>query len=248
MGEEIKVVTRQETFNDLAVRELAKSRSACVCKIQFGRCDKTECAHCHIGQQYKNCYNQMTEYDRQRLSSYVAEQYAIDSRHPEGWMTHKHYVTYMLGIILAMLVFGILVILTVGMVLPGAGPDKDPPVPYDLDNKIIATIKATQQVVHDVNKDGEVNCIDYTTTFKILWDIHYPELKNNCLIVRNKGPGMHHLFIHIWYKGSHQIEIEPWARNPYRYTMQDNWTDIYDPKNNIYGETSRWLKEVKDGY
>ena len=39
---EMRLVTRQETFNDFAVRELAKGRSACICRIQFGRCKKKE--------------------------------------------------------------------------------------------------------------------------------------------------------------------------------------------------------------
>ena len=107
MSEEIRIVTRQETFNDLAVRELAEGRSACVCKLQFGRCDKTECAHCIIGQQYRNCYNAMNDYDRNRLAGYVAKQYAIDSKYPERWMTHAAYVRYFnkwYGIVIAFVV------------------------------------------------------------------------------------------------------------------------------------------------
>ena len=54
---EMRLVTRQETFNDFAVRELAKGRSACICCIQFGRCKKSECASCQIHAEYENCYN-----------------------------------------------------------------------------------------------------------------------------------------------------------------------------------------------
>ena len=28
--------------------------------------------------------------------------------------------------------------------------------------------------------------------------------------------------------------------------MTDNWTEVYNPNNNIYGETERWLKEIKN--
>ena len=65
MENELKFVHREETFNDLAVRELAAGRSACICRIQFGRCTKDECASCDIGRQYRNCYNQMNDYDKQ---------------------------------------------------------------------------------------------------------------------------------------------------------------------------------------
>lgn len=52
MENEFRFVHREETFNDLAVRELAAGRSACICRIQFGRCTKDECTSCEIGRQY----------------------------------------------------------------------------------------------------------------------------------------------------------------------------------------------------
>lgn len=248
MGEEIKVVTRQETFNDLAVRELAKTRSACICRLQFKRCDKAECAHCEIGKQYRNCYNAMNDYDRNRLAGYIAERYAIDSRNPEHWMNHKRYAKYTLswifgGFLLLLLLFALIAYAAEG---PFARPNKEQ-IPKDIDVKIVTTIMKIQMDIHDVDGDNKVNCIDYATTFKIFWDRDYPDLKGWCSIVRNKGPGIHHLFIKIW-DGVWEIEVEPWTQNPYRYLMAENWTDVYDPNNNIYGETSRWLKEVKDGY
>ena len=49
---EFRLVTRQESFNDFAVRELAKGRAACICKLQFGRCTKNDCKYCRIHAQY----------------------------------------------------------------------------------------------------------------------------------------------------------------------------------------------------
>lgn len=89
---EVKIVTRQETFNDLAVRELAKSRSACICKIQFGRCKKRECMRCPIGRQYANCYIQLNDYDKLRLSEYVSQAYLRDSAEPEQWTSPGGYI------------------------------------------------------------------------------------------------------------------------------------------------------------
>ena len=43
---EIKIVTRQETFNDLAVRELAQARAKCICRVQNKRCNKSKCSTC----------------------------------------------------------------------------------------------------------------------------------------------------------------------------------------------------------
>ena len=248
MGEEIKVVTRQETFNDLAVRELAKSRSACVCKIQFGRCDKTECAHCQIGKQYRNCYNAMNDYDRSRLASYVANQYAIDSHNPEHWMNHSAYKRYMGKWYAIIITFMIVCAVIIGLFMcgPADKPDKQQQA-LDVDKMIVVTVMRTQIDIKDVNKDSRTNCIDYATTFKIFWDNYFPEYKESCSIVRNKGVGIHHLFICIWWEGQ-RIDVEPWTGNPYKYLMSENWSEVYKPENNIYGETSRWLKEVKDGY
>ena len=247
MTDEIRIVTRQETFNDLAVRELAESRSACVCRLQFGRCDKTECAHCKIGQQYRNCYNAMNDYDRNRLATYVAKQYAIDSKYPERWMGHAAYVRYFnkwYGIIIAFVIICTLVI-GVLMVGPGDIPNKNQDRSLSgIEKMIVVSMLRTQLDVSDLNSDGKINCIDYACTFKTVWDNYFPEYTDCCTIVRNKGTGIHHLFICIWWQGS-RIDVEPWASDPYKYLMTDNWTVLYNPNNNIYGETDRWLKEIK---
>ena len=248
MSEEIRVVTRQETFNDLAVRELAKGRSACLCRIQFGRCDKTECAHCTIGKQYRNCYNAMNDYDRNRLASYVATQYAIDSKYPEQWMSHADYVRYFnkwYGIVIAFVLFCTLII-SMFIVGPGDKPNKGQGRSLSgIEKMIVVTMLRTQLDIKDLNLDDKVNCIDYACMFKRVWDYYFPDNKDRCTIVRNQGPGIHHLFICIWWEGL-RIDVEPWASDPYKYLMTDNWNKVYNSNNNIYGETERWLKEIRD--
>ena len=248
MSEEIKIVTRQETFNDFAVRELAEGRSACICKLQFGRCDKTECAHCSVGKQYRNCYSVMNDYDRNRLAGYVSKQYAIDSKYPERWMTHKDYVRYFnkwYGIAIAVIVICALLV-SVFITGPGDTPNKkQSDSSSSIEKMIVMVVLRTQLDVKDLNLDGEVNCIDYACTFKRAWDSYFPEYKDCCYIVRNKGPNIHHLFICIWWQGS-RIDVEPWSNNPYKYLMTDNWDEVYNPNNNIYGETDKWLRETSN--
>ena len=94
MEKEIKFVTRTETFNDLAVKELGKGKAACVCRLQFKRCDKSACASCPQNQKYKNCVSQMSDYDKLRLDTYVSEYYVRYSRWPDQWMSHKRYVSH----------------------------------------------------------------------------------------------------------------------------------------------------------
>lgn len=113
--------------------------------------------------------------------------------------------------------------------------------------QIIDTLNRVQLYVTDVNKDGEINCIDYSCTFKMLWDKMYEP--SDCEIVRNKSATMNHLFIRTrQFEGKQWECIEPQAatKNINRYFMEDFWpANVYNPVYNIYSETGIWLKEVK---
>lgn len=110
-SEEIRFVSRQETFNDFAVRELAKGRAACICKIQGGRCKKTECCNCPIGKQYWRCYSNLSDYDKQRLAGYVSDEYVELSRHIEQFMPYKKFVAYEMKYIFGAFVFLLFMVL-----------------------------------------------------------------------------------------------------------------------------------------
>lgn len=237
---EMKLVTRQETFNDLAVRELAKGRSACLCRIQFGRCSKSECASCEIHRQYETCYNALSDYDKQRLATYVNEQWQKDSLWPDKWRSSSQYVRrqvlWFLGVTFAVVLF---TLLTIGFVYIVAEWPCDAPQNYDY--MIKASLRLGQSNVEDFNKDGKVNCIDYSCSFKREWDALYPDRKGECQIVRNlnNATGMHHLFIMV-----NGIEVEPWTSDINRYEMKYNWPgSVYKRSCNIYGETKLWMRQ-----
>ena len=109
--DEIRLVTREETFNDLAVRELAKGRAACMCRLQFKRCSKRECSSCPAKKKYKDCMDQMSEYDQLRLDSYIATYYARYSANPDQWMSHNRFILFYIKlfflIVISMLVIGL---------------------------------------------------------------------------------------------------------------------------------------------
>ena len=138
----------------------------------------------------------------------------------------------------------VLALLMTAVVFPLAGDAWYGDVPSYYHRRIIDTITTVQKKVRDLNGDGKVNCIDHAALFKAEWDKAYPESKTDCRIVRNKrGSTMHHLFIQIYYSDFNFVLVEPWASNPSKYKMEDNWDSRYDPKYNIYGETSLWLSE-----
>lgn len=251
---EIRVVSRQETFNDLAVRELAKGRAACICKMQFGRCEKTECPGCSLYNQYKNCYHAMNDYDRQRLASYVGDYYLEYSYTPEVWMNHDGFKRYMRKWILLVFwgiqfMFFILMLFGCSSIYPR--PNNVPlhsarPLPETLETAVTLLLEKSQAGVRDFDGDGKINCIDYTLSFKLLWDYYFDGSKHQCQIIRNYNPpAMNHLFVAIQYRGKWYY-IEPWTKIMSELLMEDVWpAESYNPAYNIWGETEKWLGEIK---
>lgn len=112
---------------------------------------------------------------------------------------------------------------------------------------ILDTLDKTYKYTVDINHDGEINCIDYSCTFKMLWDKSFDS--RNCEIVRNKSATMNHIFIRVRQHGGTSWEcIEPQAakKDITKYFMEDFWSPKeYNPIYNIYGETDKWLAEFK---
>lgn len=89
---EQKLVIDTETFNDRAVRELAKTEARCLCCLQFGRCTKKECKNCVVNTRLSECKSKMSAYNIERLHSYINEFYVQYASKPEAWMSKKRYV------------------------------------------------------------------------------------------------------------------------------------------------------------
>lgn len=237
---ELRFVHREETFNDLAVRELARSRSACICRLQFGACEKTECNQCEIGHDYRSCYNQMNEYDKTRLSSYVSKYYLSDSLYPDKWMSYKKLCKHTVKWTMIAIICLLLLILPLILMNPGDTPKQ---ISKETNDQIIITIKLTQKYINDLNKDNKINCIDYACGFKMIWDGIYPDRKDDCIIIRNKSLTLNHLYNGV-YEGNDIIFIEPWTNDPYNYDMFSVWGYRWNPRYNKYDETEKWLGEV----
>jgi len=79
--------------------------------------------------------------------------------------------------------------------------------------------------VWDVNKDGKIDCIDYSTLFRTFYG-------SNARIIINENPknGMNHMFIRIFYNNN-LIDIEPQG-TPDRYSMGLIWGVQYNPTYN----------------
>ena len=243
MDNEIRFVHREETFNDLAVRELAAGRSACICRLQFGRCTRSECQACSIAKQYTACYNQLTDYDKQRLATYINEQYKHDSLYPQNWMSYKGLCLNIIKWFIIGIVCFLLLILPLAML--GAQPMNAYGIDHELENKIMLTSREVNRQVTDLNKDGLINCIDYTCLWKIIWDRRYPDAASIATIIRIKNDRIHHLCIGIYDDYSNMILVETQVINR-NYFVSYWYAGLFNKQDIIYGETKKWLSEVKE--
>lgn len=249
---EIRFVHRQETFSDLAVRELAESCAACICRLQFKRCTEDECENCREGIGFRNCYNQMSDYDRQRLNTYLRKAYADYSEHPEMWRTFWGNVWH---VILAIIGFFAAFVL-IALLLRGTECDRPnkrqsikdsyASITKEMHSKVSNNIRYTSLNIFDVTADGKKNCQDYSILFYLYWQDRFPEDKDRVFFVRNKNPynGMNHLFIYMIDYDGRGFYLEPWADVPTRYLMFDSWTSRYNPKYNEIMPAERYLERA----
>ena len=102
---------------------------------------------------------------------------------------------------------------------------------------IPSTIGYVASIVHDVNKDSKINCIDYAVLF-------YKYFPGECIIIvnRNRNTGMHHMFNAVWLNRK-WIYLEPQGPQ-FNYDMKAIWGKRYNPYYNST-VTSTWAVYAK---
>lgn len=263
-----------ETEFDKAVDAVATSLADCELKKKYGTCNEAMCLQCDMKKYQNNCMNGFADMDKIRVYNIVSRDLAMrDPQQKEpakgldaAKIGAQYYAKevgkdlgYIVAVILAIICIVFLPVTCIGRMYGQSLNDFDY-TRYALPGEasyagkyrkhVLDILDKTNKYVTDINKDGLTNCIDYSITFKRLWDKQYDP--NNCEIVRNKSNTMNHLFIRVRQNGNTQWEcIEPQAakQDITRYFMEDFWTAAeYNPLYNIYGETDRWLEEDKHGY
>lgn len=248
--EDIRIIHREETFNDLAVRELAKTKATCHCLLQFGRCDSSECARCPTNARLNECVGSMNSYDKLRFDQYTIRSYSELASSPDGFMSHKRYMGEMWYVLL---MIALSLVLLIGFFAAlGALGDNPRDAPRNeqqditlLHDEIVDIIKLTQRNVYDINRDRQINCMDYSFMFKRLWDRKYGHLAYCSLIVnRNRKTGMNHMFIQVKPNILEQVRIEPWAPDPEFYLMEQVWGKRYDKRYDVIS-TGQYMRYVQ---
>jgi uncharacterized protein YuzB (UPF0349 family) len=107
---------------------------------------------------------------------------------------------------------------------------------YTTNNKsVTGTIDEVHRLIYDLNKDGEIDCVDYACLFYKLWG-------NGAYIMRNYNSktGFNHLFNAVENGDGYTIMIEPQSRD----ASFDMWGSRYNPMINE-DETEYWAKEIE---
>ena len=229
------VIFEQYTDMDKNINILANVKAECIHARKYNLC-YSNCASCLRAYKFQECYKQLALCDQLRLDSnaeYIAAQMEL---------TRTYVITRKKQIIQIRTIVIIVALLFILFVCTKAYSQSLYTNYYTEDKWIVDTLNRTHSQVKDVNHDGVVNCIDYTITYKRLWDLQYPT--DCCEIVRNYNvhTEWHHLFISV--RGTNKakwIFIEPQGTQ-FNYRMTDYWKDKYDPTYNIFYETKMWLE------
>ncbi|GHT57379.1 hypothetical protein FACS1894109_09280 [Spirochaetia bacterium] len=96
------------------------------------------------------------------------------------------------------------------------------PVP-SVETRIKQALVQTKEQVRDVNRDGKINCIDYTVTF---YSIYGPEAK----MMRIYNNDMNHLFIRVGGRDIEPQRLDGSMENAWgsRYKPGESWDETYE--------------------
>lgn len=260
-----------ETEFDKAVTAVATSLADCELKKKYGTCKESDCATCDMKKYQENCMNGFADMDKIRVYNIVSRDLARRDPPAQERLTGKaarlaimkydlkETVIPIIGILIIVIVLLLVGFTPVLAALHGQSLNDYDYTRYALPGEagyaglyrkhILDTLDKTYKYATDINKDGFINCVDYSVIFKRLWDKQYDS--RNCEIVRNKSSTMNHLFIRVRQNSNTPWEcIEPQAarKDITKYFMEDFWSVAeYNPLYNFYGETDRWLEEDKHG-
>lgn len=260
-----------ETELDKCIDALAETNARCMFRLDNGTCNRSMCSTCKINFNYSQAMAALQPVDTLRVENKSVAYYndfAIRSRmhqakrkirapQPKTIATVLKYagIVFVLYTLLSTLL-GLLPLLimraprqtlggkdnmplVVGQTLESVKQEDEET--YKLIWKLLVE---TEYNVSDRNCDGQVNCIDYSLTFKELYDnavaIMY---RRDCEIVRNVNnkTGMNHLFVRVKTKTGVWVHVETQYVMG-SFIMFDVWKDQYNPRYNKYGETKYWLK------
>lgn len=220
---------------DKNIETLARAKANCAYNILTGRCHEGECTTCASYTRYNNCYNQLSDCDKLKCDDLA------------GWMYGYRKYSFKKRAKDKLVKF-----ITIGVALGAAialfaslkpAEEIRPHTMYRDDDFIVNVLHNTRANVHDVDRDGKVDCMDYTITFKREWDKLYNP--RDCEILRFCDMKTAHLFVQVresQYKSWYWVEPQGADNN---YMISDVWGSKITSDKVFRGETQKWLKYGK---
>lgn len=224
---------RVETEWDKNINAMADSLFECKVTKTTGDCTESMCADCEKRIQQQNVWNNMADIDRLRVKTGVNQRF-------EYWLSQrKRYALYKksckrdaIGSVLYVVFLCLL--LVIALMCCSASSMVTPRSVFE--NNIENCLRSVRKNERDINKDGIINCQDYTILFYEAWNnSNYPN-KETIGIVRNynEDTGMNHLFIAVritMFDKWEYVEPQAWLSGDYtaQYYMADFWGSKYNP-------------------
>lgn len=241
-----------ETDLDKCIDAMATSIASCKYALIKKQCTRSDCAHCGIGQRNIRLYNSFADMDKLRIDNAVNLKLSVSLSAKFGdVLSPVRKITMTIRYVLATLAcflsaIFIIRLLTSCSSIPQNTIELSKQAIYTNDSighpqvysKIKDILSITSTLDMDINNDGLVNCIDRAVVFKEEWDRRFPFYSKRCILVRNKSPGWHHLFVQINYLGLWSIEPNG---NSQQFLVETYWGNKYKSAYNVYNETDKWL-------
>ena len=241
MDREEKIVIKDQTFTDIAVNELADVKARLMIYKYYHQ-DKAA-SKLPIFQKFSVCYEQMNEYDKMRVDKYATDLFARYIANPFGFLPYKTlkrraFILWLIFFCIFFFGFGALL----GDYMLIYFEPKPKNVYYSkatIDLMVHENIMELQYKLYDIDRDGEIDCLDIGVEFKHLWDRKHPDIPCTPIQNINWAKNFNHLFIEI-----DGIYYEPSSFHIRDHTMYATWGNRFDPKyNHPYGG-QQWYDKV----
>lgn len=209
------------------VDALAEVKAECMYRQYRKSCDAARCLTCAMHDKLMSCYVQLSLCDQLKVDTRADKLFAERVCHADA-IRHDTRANRMSSVIGYLLPFAFGIV----MLLFARACFGEPVSVYD---DIGNVVEQTHSQVRDKNYDGKVDCVDWSLTFKGLWEKSHGF--GTCILVENHNErtDMHHMFVKVSLVSNIWTFVEPqgtrdgWA--PY-----DVWGDKYSPAYNRTAE------------
>lgn len=200
---------------------LAAQKARCMEMLDSGVCEKEECCGCRRLEEWHECMDRLSTVGRMRV-----EQQAEDmaTAYVSRRAAHEARVKQKRSADVKALVIFVVCLLFVARACVGEE--------IDLGARVDRILEITRGSVRDIDGDGDVDCVDWSYTFKAEWDRRYPT--TCCILLYNSKGDFRHMLVavRLFYSDRLWTHVEPQAA-PGNWDPVRFWKGRYDPGRSV---------------